>query len=103
MTEASAVDDESNSRQKHCQRAKACLAHNSLGYRTQLAMSKKRIRESRNGVTLTKRVFYDGTPRKPVGVHYIVTSPRNIEGRKFDTLAAAQKYFNVQVSLRPKK
>jgi len=65
-------------------------------------MSKKRVRESRNGVTLTKLVLFGGIPRKPIGTKYIVQSPRKPEGREFDTLAAAQKYFNVQASLRSK-
>jgi uncharacterized phage protein gp47/JayE len=65
-------------------------------------MSKKRVRESRNGVTLTEVILFGGAPRRPTCAKYIVQSPRKPEGREFDTLTAAQKYFNVQASLRSK-
>lgn len=58
--------------------------------------------ESRHGVTLTKAVLFGGTPRTAIGAHYIVQSPRNPQGRKFETLGAAKRHFNVQVSLRPR-
>jgi hypothetical protein len=65
-------------------------------------MARKQVRETRNGVTLTKMILFDGTPRKAVGATYLVQTPRNQEGRKFDTVAEAKKYFNVQASLRPR-
>jgi len=65
-------------------------------------VSKKSIRESRCGVTLTKAILYGGTPRAAIGAQYIVQSRRNPDGRTFETFAAAKKYFEVQVSLRPK-
>lgn len=66
-------------------------------------MSRKKVRESRNGVTLIKIVLFDGVPRRRIGVNYIVQSPRAPEGKSFDNLDAAQKYFNVQASLRPRQ
>jgi hypothetical protein len=57
---------------------------------------------SRNGVTLIEAVFFDGMPRTRVGVSYIVKSPRKPDGREFETIEAARKYFNVQASLRPR-
>ncbi len=65
-------------------------------------MSRKRVRKSRNGVTLTEVAVFGGTPRIRIGVTYIVQSLRNPEGQKFDTRGAAQKYFDVQASLRPR-
>jgi hypothetical protein len=47
--------------------------------------------------------LFDGTPRKAVSATYLVKSPRNPEGRKFDTLPPAKKYFEVQASLSPRK
>ncbi len=66
-------------------------------------MSRKTVRESRNGVTLTKLVLYDGMPRRRIGVTYVVESPRMPAGRNFETLDAAQKYFHVQASLSPRQ
>lgn len=65
-------------------------------------MARKRVRMSQNGVTLTEAVLFGGTPRVRVGVTYIVQTPKLPEGRKFETLDAAKRYFSVQVSLRPR-
>jgi hypothetical protein len=63
-------------------------------------MSRKRIRMSKNGVTLTEATLFGGTPRVRIGVSYIVRSPRQPDGRKFETLDAAKRYFSVQASLQ---
>jgi hypothetical protein len=63
-------------------------------------MARKRIRMSKNGVTLTEAVLFGGTPRVRIGVNYIVQTPRQPDGRTFETLEAAKKYFSVQASLQ---
>ena len=65
-------------------------------------MAKKRERMSEAGVTLTERTIFGGSPRVRIGTEYVVTSKRAPDGRVFDTLAAAKKYYKVQVGLRPK-
>lgn len=62
-------------------------------------MARKRVRMQQKGVTLTEAVLFGGTPRVRVGVEYVVRTPKLPEGKKFDTLAAAKRYFSVQVSL----
>ncbi len=63
-------------------------------------MSRKRVRMSKNGVTLTEASLFGGTPRVRIGVSYIVQTPRQPDGRKFETLEAAKRYFSVQASLQ---
>lgn len=63
-------------------------------------MSRKRVRMSKNGVTLTEATIFGGTPRVRIGVSYIVQTPRQPEGRTFETLDAAKRYFSVQASLQ---
>jgi hypothetical protein len=65
-------------------------------------MSRKRVRMSKNGVSLTEVVLFGGTPRVRIGVNYLVQTPRQPEGRSFETLNAAKRFFNVQVGLRPR-
>ncbi len=62
-------------------------------------MSRKKLRMSKNGVTLTEAVLFGGEPRVRIGVTYIVQTPKLPEGRKFETLDAAKRYFAVQASL----
>jgi len=63
-------------------------------------MARKRVRMSKNGVTLTEATLFGGTPRVRIGVSYIVQTPRQPEGRNFQTLEAAKRYFSVQASLQ---
>lgn len=63
-------------------------------------MARKRIRMSKNGVILTEATLFGGTPRVRIGVSYIVQTPRQPDGRTFDTLEAAKRYFSVQASLQ---
>jgi hypothetical protein len=65
-------------------------------------MSRKRVRLSKNGINLIEVVLFGGTPRVRVGVNYLVQTPRQPEGRSFETLDAAKRFFNVQVGLRPR-
>jgi hypothetical protein len=55
---------------------------------------------SKNGVILTEASLFGGTPRVRIGVSYIVQTPRQPDGRKFETLEAAKRYFSVQASLQ---
>ncbi len=64
-------------------------------------MARKKVRMEKKGVTLTEAVLFGGEPRVRVGVEYIVTTPKQPKGKKFETLDAAKRYFSVQVSLRP--
>jgi len=63
-------------------------------------MARKRVRMSKNGITLTEATLFGGTPRVRIGVSYIVQTPRQPEGRSFETLEAAKRYFSVQASLQ---
>lgn len=63
-------------------------------------MARKRVRMSKNGITLTEATLFGGTPRVRIGVSYIVQTPRQPEGRAFETLEAAKRYFSVQASLQ---
>jgi hypothetical protein len=65
-------------------------------------MAKKRVMKEERGVTLTEAILFGGKPRQKVGVTYTVSTPKKPEGRPFDDLAAAKKYFAVQVSLGKK-
>ena len=66
-------------------------------------MARKKVRMSRNGVSLTEAVLFGGEPRTRIGVTYIVTTPRLPDGRKFDELTPAKKFFDVQASLAPRR
>ena len=66
-------------------------------------MAKKRVLKTERDVTLTEAILFDGQPRKKVGVVYTVATRKKPEGRAFDDLAAAKKYFAVQVSLGRKE
>jgi len=66
-------------------------------------MARKRVRMSRNGISLTEAVLFGGEPRTRIGVTYIVTTPRLPEGRKFEQLESAKKFFDVQASLAPRR
>jgi hypothetical protein len=61
-------------------------------------MARKLILDRRNGVSLIKKILYDGAPRKAIGASYVVCSPRYPSGHPFDTLGAARKFFGVQAS-----
>ncbi len=65
-------------------------------------MAKKRVLKSERGVTLSEAILFDGEPRKKVGVLYTVTTKKKPEGRQFDDLGAAKKFFAVQLSLGKK-
>jgi len=62
-------------------------------------MAKRRVLKTERGVTLSEAILFDGEPRKKVGVSYTVTTKKKPAGRAFEDLAAAKKYFAVQVSL----
>ncbi|HTT97481.1 MAG TPA: hypothetical protein VMF58_05490 [Rhizomicrobium sp.] len=62
-------------------------------------MAKRRVLKTERGVTLTEAILFDGQPRKKVGVVYEVKTKKKPAGRAFEDLAAAKKYFAVQVSL----
>jgi len=62
-------------------------------------MAKKRVMKTEQGVTLSEAILFGGEPRQKIGVRYTVSTPKKPEGRAFDDLAAAKKYFAVQVSL----
>ena len=66
-------------------------------------MAKKRIMKSERGVVLTEAILFDGQPRKRVGTQYVVSTPRKPEGRTFDSVDEAAKYFHVQLSLSGRK
>jgi hypothetical protein len=66
-------------------------------------MAKKRVMKNERGVTLTESILFGGSPRQKVGVQYTVSTPKKPEGRAFDDIEAAKKYFAVQVSLGKKK
>ena len=66
-------------------------------------MAKKRIMKSERGVVLTEAILFDGQPRKRVGTQYVVSTPRKPEGKAFDTVDEAAKYFHVQLSLSGRK
>ena len=65
-------------------------------------MAKRRVLKTERGVTLSEAILFDGEPRKKVGVSYTVTTKKKPIGRAFEDLAAAKKYFAVQVSLGSK-
>lgn len=62
-------------------------------------MAKKRVMRSEGGIVLTEVILFGGEPRARVGNQYVVTTPRKPEGRVFDTVDEAAKFFHVQVSL----
>lgn len=62
-------------------------------------MAKKRVMKSERGIALTEVILFGGQPRKNIGKQYIVSSERRPEGKAFDTIDEAAKYFHVQVSL----
>ena len=62
-------------------------------------MAKKRTVKSERGVTMTEAILFGGEPRKRVGTQYVVSTPRKPEGKVFDKVDDAAKYFHVQVSL----
>jgi hypothetical protein len=65
-------------------------------------MAKKRVMKTERGVTLSEAILFGGEPRQKVGVRYTVSTLKKPDGRAFDDLAAARKYFAVQVSLGKK-
>ncbi len=65
-------------------------------------MAKRRVLKTERGVTLSEAILFDGEPRKKVGVTYMVVTKKKPTGRAFEDLAAAKKYFAVQVSLGSK-
>ena len=66
-------------------------------------MAKKRVVKSERGVVLTESILFGGEPRKRVGTQYTVSTPRRPEGKTFDTVDEAAKYFHVQISLSGRK
>ena len=66
-------------------------------------MAKKRIMKSERGVVLTEAILFGGQPRKRIGTQYVVSTPKKPEGRIFETIDAAAKYFHVQLSLAGRK
>ena len=65
-------------------------------------MAKRRVLKTERGVTLSEAILFDGEPRRKVGVTYMVVTKKKPAGRAFEDLAAAKKYFAVQVSLGSK-
>ena len=66
-------------------------------------MAKKRIMKSERGIAMTEVILFGGEPRARVGTQYVVSTPRKPEGRAFETVDEAAKYFHVQVSLSSRK
>lgn len=66
-------------------------------------MAKKRVVKSERGVVLTEAILFGGEPRQRVGTQYIVSTPKKPEGRTFETVDEAAKYFHVQLSLAGRK
>ena len=66
-------------------------------------MAKKRVLKSERGVTLSESILFGGEPRQKIGVRYTVATKSKPQGRDFDDLAAAKKYFAVQLSLGKKE
>ena len=66
-------------------------------------MAKKRVLKSERGITLTESILFGGEPRKRVGTQYVVSTPRKPEGKTFEKVDEAAKYFHVQVSLNGRK
>jgi hypothetical protein len=62
-------------------------------------MAKKRVMKSEGGIAMTEVILFGGEPRTRVGTQYVVTTPRKPEGRVFETVDEAAKFFHVQVSL----
>jgi hypothetical protein len=62
-------------------------------------MAKKRVMKSDGGIAMTEVILFGGSPRTRVGTQYLVTTPRNPDGRLFETVDEAAKFFHVQVSL----
>ncbi|HEY1614186.1 MAG TPA: hypothetical protein VGF97_10890 [Rhizomicrobium sp.] len=63
-------------------------------------MAKKRVLKAQGEISLVEKILFGGTPRAKIGTAYVVETSRG--GREFETRAAATKFFNVQVSLRPR-
>jgi len=57
------------------------------------------VLKTERGVTLTEAILFGGVPRRKVGVTYTVSTPKRPEGRAFEDLGEAKKYFAVQASL----
>ena len=68
-----------------------------------LPMAKKRVVKSERGVVMTEEILFGGEPRKRVGTQYTVSTPRRPEGKTFERVEEAAKYFHVQVSLNGRK
>lgn len=66
-------------------------------------MAKKRTVKSERGVTMTEAILFGGEPRARIGTQYIVSTPRNPDGKVFENVEDAGKYFHVQVSLSSRK
>ena len=79
------------------------VVNNSNFARRVNSMSRKEVRGSRNGVTLTRLVLFDGVPRRRIGVAYLVQTPQQPKGRRFDKFETARRYFDVQAGLRSKR
>ena len=62
-------------------------------------MAKKRVIKSNAGVVLTEQILFGGQPRTRVGTQYTVSTPRRPEGKTFDNVEEAAKFFHVQISL----
>jgi len=66
-------------------------------------MAKRRVVKSERGVVLTEAILFGGEPRKRIGTQYVVSTPRKPEGKAFETVDEAAKYFHVQLSLAGRK
>lgn len=66
-------------------------------------MAKRRVVKSERGVVLEEAILFGGEPRKRVGTQYVVSTPRKPEGKAFETVDEAAKYFHVQLSLAGRK
>ena len=66
-------------------------------------MAKTRVVKSEGEVILTERIIFGGEPRKRLGTEYSVATPRRPEGKTFEKIDDAARYFHVQVSLSSRR
>jgi hypothetical protein len=69
----------------------------------EFGVAKTRVVKSEGEVVLTERILFGGEPRKRVGTEYNVATPKKPEGKTFEKVEDAARYFHIQVSLSSRR